>query len=107
MRPPFSKPADPVASARRAPRRGPLPLGQANCTDWNLASPEGRAALVERLRAFAGGVVNTGSRDVGTGAVLSSVDAHRLYDAWCVHDYAQDFLLYKLYTHAAAFARRL
>ena len=33
-------------------------------------------------------------------------NAARLYDGWCGRDYAQDFLLYKLYTHAAAFIPR-
>jgi hypothetical protein len=83
-----------------------VPLGQTSCTDWNAARDVDRPALIQRLRAFAGGVVNTGERDIGTGAVLTYDEARRLYDAWCIRAYAQDFLLYKLYTHAAAFAHR-
>ncbi len=83
-----------------------VPLGQVNCGDWNNTAGSGRGALVERLRAFAGGVVNDGSKNVGVGATLSSEDAQRLFDAWCGRAYAQDFLLYKLYTHAAAFQHR-
>ena len=33
-------------------------------------------------------------------------DAHEVYNTWCSRAYAQDFLLYKLYTHAAAFGHR-
>jgi hypothetical protein len=98
---------EPVASARAtAPPRDPVPLGQASCTEWNRAGDAGRPALAERVRAFAGGVVNDGRRDIGTGAVLSGEDAQRLFDGWCARSYASDFLLYKLYTHAAAFSRR-
>ena len=97
----------PVAAAARAPRSGPIPLGQTNCGDWRAAGEAGKAALGQRLRAFAGGVVNTGTRDIGHGATLSAQDTHALFEAWCSRSYASEFLLYKLYTHAAAFARRL
>jgi hypothetical protein len=99
------------AAPARAPGRdardpAAVPLGQVNCGDWNAAGEAGRPALAARLRAFAGGVVNTGERDVGTGAVLSLEDTQALYATWCRYRYAEEFLLYKLYTHAAAFARR-
>ena len=100
------RPLSPVARTARAPRRGAVPLGQVNCTDWAGASTARRAALVQRLHGFAGGVVNDGQRDIGTGIVLTDDAAHRLYDGWCGQRYAQDFLLYKLYTYAAAFGRR-
>jgi len=100
----FTAPARPPARDARDPAT--VPLGQVNCGDWNAAGPSGQPALSARLRAFAGGVVNTGQRDVGTGAVLSEEDTSALYATWCSRRYAEDFLLYKLYTHAAAFARR-
>jgi Right handed beta helix region len=86
--------------------RSRVPLGQLSCRDWKSADAAARASMVERVRGFAGGVVVTGAEAVGTGAVLPDSDAHRLYEAWCGRDYAEAFLLYKLYTHAAAFARR-
>lgn len=101
----FSPPATPATTSAEAVRN-PVPLGQATCTDWNAEHTAGRAALATRIRAFAGGVVNTGSEDVGTGAVLSPDDANRLFATSCARRYAGDFLLYKLYTHAAAFSRR-
>jgi hypothetical protein len=84
----------------------PVPLGVTTCSDWNAAGEAGQDALAARVRAFAGGVVNDGSQDIGSGAVLSDADAHRLFDASCSRQYAEAFLLYKLYTHAAAFSRR-
>ena len=100
----FTRPA--VARAARAPRRGEIPLGQTNCTDWAAAGDAGQAQLAERIRAFAGGVVNTGTENVGTGAVLTAADADAMFDGWCDRAYASDFLLYKLYTAAAAFRNR-
>ena len=100
----FTRPA--VARAARSPRRGEVPLGQTNCTDWAAAGDAGQARLAERLRAFAGGVVNTGQENVGTGAVMTAEEADAVFDGWCAQAYASDFLLYKLYTHAAAFGRR-
>ena len=58
---------------------------------------------VGRLSAFAGGVVNSGSRDLGHGATLGAGEATALYEHWCSLPYDRGFLLYKLYTHAAAF----
>ena len=101
----FAPPATPAA-APKEPARDPVPLGQATCSDWNAQDTAGRAELAARVRAFAGGVVNDGSEDVGTGAVLSADEANRLYATSCARRYAEDFLLYKLYTHAAAFAGR-
>jgi hypothetical protein len=100
-------PAAPAAhSSGRAERRDPVPLGQMTCTDWNRASSVGRYAMARQLRAFAGGVVVTGEEAVGTGAVLDDADTERLFAAWCEQPEARSFLLYKLYTHAAAFAQR-
>jgi hypothetical protein len=83
-----------------------LPLGQSDCSDWNRTPDEGRGRLVQRLRTFAGGVVNDGQHDIGTGAVLTYDETRQLFDGWCSRAYAEGFLLYKLYTHAAAFGHR-
>ena len=101
----YSPPAT-VARADSSSQQKPVPLGVVSCGDWNGADDGEQDALAARVRAFAGGVVNDGSQNVGTGAVLSAADARRLFDASCSREYAQDFLLYKLYTHAAAFSRR-
>lgn len=85
----------------------PVPLSQASCADWLAADAQGRSALAGRLTAFAGGVVNTGSRDIGTGATLTGEQVGRLYESWCSQPYARGFLLYKLYTFNAAFRREL
>jgi hypothetical protein len=84
-----------------------VPLSLATCADWNAAGGAGRAALVARVTAFAGGVVNAGAYDVGTGATLTPARATALYDSWCRQRYASGFLLYKLYTWSAGFSRPL
>jgi hypothetical protein len=94
------------SSGARATRRDPVPLGQMTCTDWNRAGDVGRFAMARALRKFAGGVVVTGERAVGTGAVLDEEGTRGLFEHWCGQTKARDFLLYKLYTHGAAFARR-
>jgi hypothetical protein len=101
----------PIAVRRAAPpqppsSRVPVPLGQASCADWRAASTTGRSGLVQRVRAFAGGVVNDGSRDLGTGGTLPDAVAYRLFESQCAPEYAQSFLLYKLYTHAAGLSGR-
>jgi len=101
----FAPPAT-AASAPSAPRRDFIPLGQATCSDWLAEDGAGKAALAARVQAFAGGTVNTGEQDVGTGAVLSPEEANLLFATSCSRRYAESFLLYKLYTHAAAFAHR-
>jgi hypothetical protein len=103
---PPAAPADGSPPSRSRSQQYPVPLGQATCSDWNAEDAAGRRELAARVRAFAGGVVNTGSEDVGTGAVLSAEDANRLFETSCSRAYAESFLLYKLYTHAAAFSRR-
>jgi hypothetical protein len=102
MNQPFAAPAPPPGPATQ----DPIPLGILSCEDWNRTPEAERAELVQRLRGFAGGVVNDGTRNLGTGAVLAFDEANALYTGWCSKAYAQGFLLYKLYTHAAAFGHR-
>ena len=101
----FAPAATPAPKPKQA-RRDDVPLGQVTCTEWNAEDDAGRALLAARVRAFAGGVVNDGQQNVGSGAVLSDEAAQRLFATSCAREYASDFLLYKLYTHAAAFSRR-
>jgi Right handed beta helix region len=76
-----------------------------NCADWNGAGDAGRAWIVERIHTFAGGVVNDHEKAIGYGDTLSDADAHSLFDTQCSARQAQGFLLYKLYTYAAAVTR--
>jgi hypothetical protein len=73
------------------------------CGDWNEASVRERYGTLEALSAFAGGP--TGS-PAGRGATLDHDEAYDLFERHCASDFARGFRLYKLYTRAAAFARR-
>jgi hypothetical protein len=88
------------------PNTTKLPLGQATCTDWRRTPADARPAFVQRLRDFLGGVVNDGEQNIGNGAVLTYLETVNLYEGWCSRHYARGFLLYKLYSFAAAFGHR-
>jgi hypothetical protein len=77
-------------------------LGAVNCSNWNTTDDAGRAWIVSSIRAFAGGSVNDGEKIVGYGDTLPDDRATALYDSQCSKAYAKGFLLYKLYTYAAA-----
>jgi hypothetical protein len=81
----------------------PGSLGKLTCGDWNRGSLHTRGAIVEELRLFSGGPV-TGEGVKGTGAVLEDEQAYELFERRCEGAYAEHFLLFKLYTHAAGFA---
>jgi hypothetical protein len=76
-------------------------LSGVSCVQWNYAGEEGRAWLVDKIREFAGGVVNDGERDLGYGNTLTDDQATDLFNDTCPKEYAQGFVLYKLYTYAA------
>jgi hypothetical protein len=80
-------------------------LGAANCGTWSAATPAEKAAIVADLRAFAGSEV-VGAGVQGTGQVLDDGVAHELFEGRCAPEFADRFLLYKLYTHAAVFSDR-
>lgn len=88
-----------------SPYISPDPLGLMNCEDWNAAYGARRDAILNGIRAFAGGQV-TGEGVRAHGATLDDSTAARNFDAWCSRSYAEGFLLVKLYTHAAAFIAR-
>jgi hypothetical protein len=81
-------------------------LSGVTCTQWLYAGDAGRDWLVKRIRAFAGGTVNDGESDIGTGATISDEQAAQVFNGWCQKDYAQGFVLYKLYTFAAVLSSR-
>ena len=80
-------------------------LSGVSCADWNAATDADRTWLVERIEAFAGGVVVDGEKIVGYGDTLTTAQAHDQFDGACRYSYAQGFLLYKLYTYAAVLSR--
>jgi hypothetical protein len=80
-------------------------LSGVSCANWNTAGDEGRAWLVDSITAFAGGSVVDGEKIVGYGDTLSDEDATNLFNNWCPQRYAQGFVLYKLYTYAAAVSK--
>src|SRR3954452_5160080 len=81
-------------------------LSGVSCAQWNTAGDEGRDWLVKQITKFAGGEVVDGSKIVGYGDTLTDDEAHDLYDTWCPKSNAQGFVLYKLYTYAAAVKKR-
>lgn len=79
------------------------PARQLRCTDWQEADPSGRRVIVDSLQEFLGGPV-IGEGVSGRGSVLDDDQAYELFNGRCEH--FPGFLLYKLYSHAAAFAGR-
>jgi hypothetical protein len=76
-------------------------LRMANCKDWKKGTIRERYGTLDDLKSFAGGPV--GNASGGNGAVLSPTKAYNVLTNWCLHTFARDFKLYKLYTRAAAF----
>ena len=72
-----------------------------SCADWNAATTTDRAWLVAAVAEFVGGVVVDGEKVVGYGDTLTTEQANDLFNTTCRNEYAQGFLLYKLYTYAA------
>ncbi len=73
-----------------------------SCADWNAADDADRAFIVQKVAAFVGGVVVDGEKAVGYGDTLTTGQANALFDTTCRKRYAQGFVLYKLYSYAAA-----
>jgi hypothetical protein len=76
----------------------------ADCAGWRAAGPSQRQATIRDIRAFAGGPVGEAPRD---GATLTDEKAYDLFEGSCKPDFARGFKLYKLYTRAAAFQKRV
>jgi hypothetical protein len=86
-----------------APQAGPSRLSeqrlqQADCTDWRRASVRDRYLVVDRLEE-----VVRGPR--GEGRTLPDDRAYEIIDGRCENYFARGFLLYEIYTRAAAFDR--
>jgi hypothetical protein len=81
-----------------------VPLGQTTCTNWNAAqSNANRQVLIDRIQAFVGGSINDAMTKLGHGPELNDGQTAKLFDYWCGYGYAQNFLLYKLYSFSADF----
>ncbi len=77
-------------------------MQQAACRQWLTATPAERGGAVQALRATVGGASTTG----GGGTTLSDARATQLFDMRCAQPGTSAFLLYEMYTRAAAFSRR-
>jgi hypothetical protein len=94
----------PIVRASGATPAANVPLGQTMCKDWNAAqSDANRQILIDRIRAFVGGSINSSTTKLGHGPRLSDAQTAQLFDFWCGYGYAQNFLLYKLYSFSADF----
>jgi hypothetical protein len=71
-------------------------LQQADCGDWKRASVEGRKLTVDRLEQVVRG-------PNGEGRTLPDDSAYNVINARCKQYAARGFLLYEMYTRAAAF----
>lgn len=82
------------------PQAGPLgsraKLQQADCSDWKRSSIRERRLTIDRLEE----VVRGGN---GKGRTLPDDGAYNVIDGRCKQYYARGFLLYEIYTRAAAF----
>jgi hypothetical protein len=96
-----AKPADKADTGyrRAAVKLDGAALQSARCKQWVAATPAERAAIVDVL-----GDVVGGPTPYGPAKALSADEATRLFDARCAHPYARGWLLYELYTRAAAFS---
>ena len=60
--------------------------------------------MVQRIRSFATGKVDNGTKALGYGAGMSDARAAKLFEDRCSTFHAGPFALYKLYGAAAPFA---
>lgn len=77
-----------------------------SCADWNASDATDRAWIIAKLKEFLGGEVVDGEKIVGYGDTLTTQQATQLFDNWCPNSYADSFLLYKLYSYAAAIGKK-
>jgi hypothetical protein len=73
-------------------------LQSARCAQWRVGTRAERAGVVATLANVVGGPT-----PYGRASTLPAPVAHRLFDRACARPYARGFLLYELYTRAAAF----
>jgi hypothetical protein len=90
----------PVARTQAQPvtRIGGKSLQSARCAQWRRATAPRRDAVVATLADVIGGPT-----PYGRASTLPPDVAHQLFDRTCRRRYARGFLLYELYSRAAAF----
>jgi len=91
-------PARSHAPVPRVTRIGGKALQSARCAHWQEAGARRRDAVVATLAQVVGGPT-----PYGRATTLPADVAHQLFDRTCTRHYARGFLLYELYTRAAAF----
>ncbi len=77
---------------------GGKPLQQATCQQWNAGSADERAAVLAALKSTVGG-----GTQYGRGTTLTDAQAYALFSRACAHAYASGFMLYIIYSRAAAY----
>jgi len=98
----LEKVPDPFGDTKPASSEGPL--GSFTCSWWRGADTAHRLGLVQRIRAFATGKVDDGTKALGYGAGMSDARAAKLFEDRCSTFQAGPYALYKLYGAAAPFA---
>ncbi|MGH3456889.1 right-handed parallel beta-helix repeat-containing protein [Aeromicrobium sp.] len=93
---------DPFGDTKAASTKGPL--GSFTCSWWRRSDAEHRLGMVQRIRNFATGKVDNGTKAVGYGARMSDARASKLFEDRCSTFQTGPFALYKLYGAAAPFA---
>jgi len=98
----LEKVPDPFVNTKAASSDGPL--GSFTCSWWRGADKAHRLGMVQRIKAFATGKVDDGSKALGYGAGMSDARTAKLFDDRCGTFQAGPYALYKLYGAAAPFA---
>ena len=93
---------DPFANVKAAPTEGPL--GTFTCSWWRKADASHRLGVVQRIRNFATGKVDNGTKALGYGPGLTDAQAGKVFEDRCSTFQAGPFALYKIYGAAAPFA---
>ena len=96
------KAPNPLAGVDPAPTEGPL--GSFTCSWWRKADKEHRLGMVQRIREFATGKADNGTKAIGYGAGMSDGRAANLFEDRCSTFQTGPYALYKLYGAAAPFA---
>lgn len=89
-------PGERTAQRSERPPELVLIIRRARCHDWRDAPVAHRRAAVERLHDVVRG-------PNGIGSTLGDEQAYEIIDSRCRQHFARGFLIYEMYTRAAAF----
>ena len=59
--------------------------------------------MIGKVRSFVGGPINDATTQLGHGPRMTDGQMSTLFDNWCGYQFAQGFLLYKLYSFTGDF----